>query len=266
MSLFRVLNEMRLDGSLCDAMLRMGEVEYNVHKTILSGYSKYFSLSGAPMHSCRCYVSVAMLDRCIYAMGAFNGTQILNTAECYEPSSNQWRVIPSMHEQRCDASAATLNSKIYICGGFNGDECLLTAECYDPDHEQWTLIEPMHMPMGTRHVSIRTVYILLLIYSFTLTKRKPDLLQVGGFDGDSLMQSIEAFDPRTKSWRILSPMFTQRRNFGIEVMDGRLYVIGGYSSSEGTTSTCDVYKDKWFDVHFPQCSQLLCGFWTSKHH
>ncbi|XP_058245030.1 kelch-like protein 10 [Hemibagrus wyckioides] len=42
MSLFRVLNEMRLDGSLCDAVLRVGEVDFNVHKTILSGYSQYF--------------------------------------------------------------------------------------------------------------------------------------------------------------------------------------------------------------------------------
>ncbi|XP_058262933.1 kelch-like protein 10 [Hemibagrus wyckioides] len=42
MSLFRVLNEMRLDGSLCDAVIRVGEVDFNVHKAILSGYSPYF--------------------------------------------------------------------------------------------------------------------------------------------------------------------------------------------------------------------------------
>lgn len=41
----------------------------------------------APMHSRRGYVSVVVLDGYIYAMGGFEGTQILNTAECYEPSS-----------------------------------------------------------------------------------------------------------------------------------------------------------------------------------
>ncbi|KAK3529622.1 hypothetical protein QTP70_032041 [Hemibagrus guttatus] len=42
MTLFSVLNEMRLDGSLCDAVLRVGEVDFNVHKNILSAYSPYF--------------------------------------------------------------------------------------------------------------------------------------------------------------------------------------------------------------------------------
>ncbi|XP_047672920.1 kelch-like protein 10 [Tachysurus fulvidraco] len=37
-----LLNEMRLDGSLCDAVLRVDEVDFKVHKNILSAYSPYF--------------------------------------------------------------------------------------------------------------------------------------------------------------------------------------------------------------------------------
>ncbi|KAK2861041.1 hypothetical protein Q7C36_005207 [Tachysurus vachellii] len=40
-----LLNEMRLDGSLCDAVLRVDEVDFKVHKNILSAYSPYFSSS-----------------------------------------------------------------------------------------------------------------------------------------------------------------------------------------------------------------------------
>ncbi|XP_060729379.1 kelch-like protein 10 [Tachysurus vachellii] len=36
------MNEMRLDGSLCDAVLRVDEVDFKVHKNILSAYSPYF--------------------------------------------------------------------------------------------------------------------------------------------------------------------------------------------------------------------------------
>ncbi|KAK3559673.1 hypothetical protein QTP86_013918, partial [Hemibagrus guttatus] len=42
MALCSVLNEMRLDGSLCDAVLRVDEVEFKVHKNILSAYSPFF--------------------------------------------------------------------------------------------------------------------------------------------------------------------------------------------------------------------------------
>ncbi|XP_053094715.1 kelch-like protein 10 [Pangasianodon hypophthalmus] len=42
MTLCSVLNEMRLEGSLCDVVLRVDKVEFKVHKNILSGYSPYF--------------------------------------------------------------------------------------------------------------------------------------------------------------------------------------------------------------------------------
>ena len=57
------------------------------------------------MHSHRCYVSVAELNGFIYALGGFDGTHRLNTAERYDPSTNQWTLIPSMNVSRSDAHA-----------------------------------------------------------------------------------------------------------------------------------------------------------------
>ncbi|GAA6066045.1 kelch-like protein 10 isoform X3 [Tachysurus ichikawai] len=37
-----LLNEMRLDGSLCDAVFRVDEVDFKVHKNLLSAYSQHF--------------------------------------------------------------------------------------------------------------------------------------------------------------------------------------------------------------------------------
>ena len=58
----------------------------------------------------RCYVSVAVLDGCIYAMGGYDGHVRQNTAERYTPKANQWSLITPMNHQRSDASATTLNS------------------------------------------------------------------------------------------------------------------------------------------------------------
>lgn len=57
----------------------------------------------------RCYVSVAVLDGKIYAMGGFDGHFRQNTAERYTPENNQWSMIQPMHQQRSDANATALN-------------------------------------------------------------------------------------------------------------------------------------------------------------
>lgn len=91
----------------------------------------------------RCYVSVAVLNNLIYAMGGYDGYHRQKTAERYDYKTNQWSLIAPMNVQRSDASATTLNDKIYITGGFDGHDCLNTAEVYDPNTNQWTMITAM---------------------------------------------------------------------------------------------------------------------------
>lgn len=67
--------------------------------------------------NCRCYVSVAVLNDLIYAMGGYDGYYRQNTAERYNYKTNQWSLIAPMNCQRSDASATTLNGnsdKIYF--------------------------------------------------------------------------------------------------------------------------------------------------------
>lgn len=65
----------------------------------------------APMHARRCYVSTAVLNNTIYAMGGYDGHHRQNTAEKYNHITNQWSLISPMNMQRSDASACTLNGK-----------------------------------------------------------------------------------------------------------------------------------------------------------
>lgn len=77
----------------------------------------------APMHCRRCYVSVAELNGFIYAMGGYDGNNRQNTAERYDPKTNQWTMIAPMSVQRSDASACTLNGKVYITGILGKKKC-----------------------------------------------------------------------------------------------------------------------------------------------
>ena len=71
---------------------------------------------GTAKHLCffRCYVSVAVLDGLIYAMGGYDGQNRQNTAEKYFPKKNQWSLIQPMNFQRSDASATAFESMLKL--------------------------------------------------------------------------------------------------------------------------------------------------------
>jgi hypothetical protein len=48
-------------------------------------------------------VGVAVLNRLLYAVGGFDGTNRLNSAECYYPERNAWRMITPMNSIRSGA-------------------------------------------------------------------------------------------------------------------------------------------------------------------
>lgn len=67
------------------------------------------------MYCCRSFVSVAVLNGCIYTMGGFNGHIRVAPAEDYRPEINQWSSIAPMHCQRSDASCTTFEGKVGAC-------------------------------------------------------------------------------------------------------------------------------------------------------
>lgn len=62
----------------------------------------------APMLTRRIGVGVAVLNRLLYAVGGFDGTNRLNSAECYYPERNEWRTITPMNTIRSGAGALGL--------------------------------------------------------------------------------------------------------------------------------------------------------------
>lgn len=48
-------------------------------------------------------VGVAVVNRMLYAMGGYDGSMRLNSAECYHPENNAWTPISSMHVARSGA-------------------------------------------------------------------------------------------------------------------------------------------------------------------
>lgn len=53
-------------------------------------------------------MGVAVLNRLLYAVGGFDGTNRLNSAECYYPERDEWRMITPMNTIRSGAGVRGL--------------------------------------------------------------------------------------------------------------------------------------------------------------
>ena len=71
-----------------------------------------------------------------------------------------------------------------------------------------------------------------------------DLVVVGGFDGSTFHDSVEAYDTRAGKWRMLAPMAEPRAYAAAACVDGKLYAMGGMC---GAVSRFTLLKF----VHFP---------------
>jgi N-acetylneuraminic acid mutarotase len=63
----------------------------------------------------------------------------------------------------------------------------------------------------------------------------------GGVSGNSLLNTIEAYDPATNTWSPVSSMPTRREGPGVAGVNGKLYVVGGNVSGGSPSGIVEVY-------------------------
>merc|ERR1719436_121529 len=69
---------------------------------------------------------------------------------------------------------------------------------------------------------------------------------IGGFDGERILDSVEAYDPRMKNWQALPPLTVPRSSATAAVLGGRLWVLGGTSGNRlQTLEVFDPRASRW---------------------
>ncbi|GJN35935.1 hypothetical protein PR202_gb24751 [Eleusine coracana subsp. coracana] len=75
-----------------------------------------------------------------------------------------------------------------------------------------------------------------------LTVLGESLHAMGGYDGESMVSSVEIYDPRLNTWRMGDPMHTPRGYAAAVTLDDSLYLIGGMQSNVQILDTVEVYN------------------------
>lgn len=52
------------------------------------------------------------------------------------------------------------------------------------------------------------------------------LFAVGGYNGQTTVNTVERFSPRTQEWSMITDMSTERSMLGVTSLNGELYAVG----------------------------------------
>ncbi|XP_043548868.1 kelch-like protein 5 isoform X3 [Chiloscyllium plagiosum] len=196
-----------------------------------------------PMSTHRHGLGVEVLEGPMYAVGGHDGWSYLNTVERWDPQARQWNFVASMSVPRSTVGVAVLNGKLYAVGGRDGSSCLKSVECFDPHTNKWTLCALMSKRRGGVGVATWNGFLYAIgghdAPASNLTSRLSDCVErydpktdtwtavapmsiskdavgvcllgdrlyaVGGYDGQSYLNSVEAYDPQTNEWMQVAPL------------------------------------------------------------
>ena len=139
-------------------------------------------------------------------------------------AGEKWQVVSELPTHREDFSAAVVGDKIYLIGGTlfenrQGPFGLSTVEVYDPKTNTWRRVADM----PTSRAAPATAVVDNKIYV------------IGGHSGIDrrivnikTSVAVEAYNPQTDTWERKQDMPVPRRQFGVGVVAGKIYAIGGY--------------------------------------
>lgn len=187
------------------------------------------------MSSKRNGVGVAACGGKIYAIGGFDGSTPLSSAEVYDPRTMKWSQIASMSQARFGVGCCVLNEEIYAIGGSDGSN-LRSCEKYDPEKNLWVSIASMSV--ARKQVACAAM--------------GDSVYAIGGSDmsGSEFAgryQTVERYNPSTDQWVMVAPLLSPRSGAGAGVLDGILYVCGGFDGQHylNTVEKYDPLTNRW---------------------
>lgn len=186
------------------------------------GYSWVFTTAtepiwsvGNPMPTGRLYLSAAVVDDVIYAIGGRIGAEYSTKVEAYEPTTDTWATRADMPTGREKFAVAVLSDSIYAIGGYGDSGRTNVVEVYDPLSNTWSTKAPLsYAPLNPRAAVVRG-----------------KLYCIGGNTGGSnYIDTVVEYDPGTNTWTPKAPMPSQRAHHGVVGIGNYIFAFGGYGT------------------------------------
>jgi hypothetical protein len=170
----------------------------------------------------------------LYAIKGYNfGDTSINQA--YDTITNTWTTLASSPVPESEFGGTAVGTRVYAIGGrTNGG---MTISIYDTASNTWSF----GAPMPTARRGAAAVAVGTTIYA------------IGGSacctPGASPQYAAnEAYDTLSNTWRILSPLPSPRSDAYAVAVSGKIYVIGGFSSTPSNSTSSFLSTVQAYDV------------------
>jgi N-acetylneuraminic acid mutarotase len=155
-----------------------------------------------------------------------NSAQAQAPTYAVQGTTLEWVEAAPFPEPDEELYGAAVNGKFYVLGawGETGKRPGLNYE-YDPATDKWT--KKAGMPVAVHHQAQTSYKGKLYVFGGC----------TAGISGEGGSQFAWEYDPVADSWRTLAPMPVKRCSALAEVVDGKIYVIGGLEPLENGRGT-----------------------------
>jgi N-acetylneuraminic acid mutarotase len=159
----------------------------------------------------------------IYVFGGAISTEInkgfpkhvyTNKLYKFDTSTQEWEELASMPEAK-ETQGEIINGKLYVIGGFNG-KVSNRVNMYDIYTNTWT-------DLGTIPDSLS---------AHALVSSGNKIYIVGDY---TKLTTVACYDVSTRTYTRFDNNMVKRRHAGIEIVDGKLYVMGGNQAADNKT-------------------------------
>ncbi|NDI37236.1 kelch repeat-containing protein [Chengkuizengella sediminis] len=161
-----------------------------------------------------------------------NGTLIViggyrtDQVEMYSFSRDEWDFVRDLKHKKYDFQSEIIDNKLYVIGG-NGDFTSENVEYWDLSYSSpvWVLASSME--------SDNRQYFQSEIVNH-------NIYVIGGSD-HRFLDSVKIFDPDTDVWQKGPSLNVDRHGHQSQVVDGSIYVMGGYNVDKKTLTSVEKY-------------------------
>jgi N-acetylneuraminic acid mutarotase len=186
--------------------------------------------SETPLPTGRDLARAAIVNGRLYVIGGHNASTDLGTVEAFDPTTHVWTTRASMPTPRHQMAVGVINGILYVAGGCCPVSSVL--EAFDPKRNTWTTKASMAIASEPAGAVVHGI-----------------LYAIGGNAGGFCTNAVQAYEPSTDTWRIVSPMPTPRCHLAAAVANGLVYAIGGTKTSGSlhlrTVEVYDPVRDLW---------------------
>ncbi len=173
--------------------------------------------------------------------GGRNGNGFLNTAELFDPVTQQWTLTGPMTVPRFRASATLLayasnatglsrNGFALVAGGQSSASGVLdTSELYNPTTGSWIATANKLSRPRTSH-------------SMTLLSNG-DVLAVGGYStAFQPINAVDIYDPLTDKWKVTNSLNTARFGHSATLLtNGKVLIAGGIGANSEALNSIEIF-------------------------